>query len=163
MTPEEEYILKILVYDPETGILRWSRNHVLRGGQVAGSVDPNTGYLRVEILGRRYMVHRVCWFIFYKTWPILDLDHNPDQTRTNNRISNLREATKSENSLNRKGAQKNSKSGVIGVSFDGHSGYWRAVFKRTCLGRTYCFGKAIKMRKNYSKKYAEVSRIAKIV
>lgn len=158
MTPTEEYILQMLRYDPISGELRWSKQHVLRGGQIAGSLDLVSGYLRVQILEKCYQVSRVCWFIFYKKWPVNDLDHYPDHNRTNNRISNLRDVTKSVNSFNRKGAQKNSKSGIIGVSFDVYSGRWRAHASRYYIGGHVCIGKVIKMRKEY----AEIVRMTKI-
>jgi HNH endonuclease/AP2 domain len=44
-------------------------------------------------------LHRLVWFLHYGEFPTLDLDHI-DRDKGNNHISNLREATKSENLRN---------------------------------------------------------------
>ena len=47
----------------------------------------------------------------------------------NNRRSNLRILNRSQNAINRRGAEKRSKSGVLGVSWRKRSGKWRARVK----------------------------------
>ena len=57
-------------------------------------------------------------------WPENDIDHI-NVARGDNRFSNLREATRSENLRNR-GAQKNNTSGFKGVSWQKSSRKWDA-------------------------------------
>lgn len=59
------------------------------------------GYIRVRVLGREYRAHRIIWEMFYG--PIPDnmfIDHI-DRDTTNNKIENLRLATKQQNNHNR--------------------------------------------------------------
>ena len=72
------------------------------------------GYFVVDIADISYLVHRVIWKYHYGFDPITGIDHidmNPD----NNRISNLREANKSQNGMNRL-KLKNNTSGYKGVT-----------------------------------------------
>lgn len=88
-------------YDPSTGIFRRnkrSRNQV-EAGAVAGTPD-GKGYLRIKILGRHYLAHRLAWLWVHGEWPHLFIDH-VDRDRSNNRIANLRLATASQNATNR--------------------------------------------------------------
>lgn len=68
-----------------------------------------------------------------------------------NRRENLRAVTHSENLTNVGGAQKNSKSGVLGVSYYSSIKKWAASIKKDGqqyqLGRYLCFGKAVQARK----------------
>jgi hypothetical protein len=58
------------------------------------------GYLQVTVKGKRYYVHRVIFFLFHGRWPKDQIDHiNKD--KTDNRIENLRECSRSENHRNR--------------------------------------------------------------
>lgn len=90
----------LLSYDPETGIFRWLVNRPPNktAGKEAGSPDDD-GYLRIGIDRRRYRAHRLAWFYVHGVWPQMELDHK-DTDRTNNRIANLREATRTVNQQN---------------------------------------------------------------
>ncbi len=70
------------------------------------------------------MAHRLCWVIFHGAWPSYDIDHI-DLEKTNNAISNLREASRSQNCAN-KPMQSNNKSGVKGVHFCNRQKQWVA-------------------------------------
>ncbi len=65
------------------------------------------------------------------------IDHK-DQNPLNNQRSNLRAATHSQNQHNR-GAQKNSKTGVKGVSFDKTQGNYQTRIE--IKGKQYCIGR----------------------
>lgn len=87
----------------------------------------------------------------------MDVDHvGGDGTEYDNRKSNLRIATKSENAWNQK-LQKNNKSGVTGVFWDKKVGKWRTHItvnkKRINLGYYSDFELAVKARKEAEKKY----------
>lgn len=103
-----------LNYDPDTGLFTWRKNlGGIRAGTTAGRINEG-GYIEIKIDGTGHKAHRLAWLYTTGCRPTLDVDHR-DSNRTNNRISNLREATKSENAANTKKTQRNS-SGFKGVS-----------------------------------------------
>lgn len=83
-----------------------------------------SGYKRGPILGRAYLAHRVAWAIYTGEWPVNDIDHiNMDPA--DNRIANLRHASRSENCRN-KAADKDSTSQYRGVHWRGRESKWYA-------------------------------------
>jgi hypothetical protein len=69
----------------------------------------------------------LAWFYYYGEWPIRDLDHHNGNPQ-DNRISNLRLSTTSQNGMNR-GPQKNNTSGLKGVVWDKARNKWAARIK----------------------------------
>jgi len=70
------------------------------------------GYLSCRVNYKHYLVHRIIWAMTFKEWP-QEIDHiNGDES--DNRIENLREVTRQENSKNKKIAS-NSWSKIYGV------------------------------------------------
>lgn len=59
-----------------------------------GNVN-TTGYVRVQIDGKSYLMHRLVWFYNRREWPI-ELNHI-DRNKTNCAMSNLEECSRSEN------------------------------------------------------------------
>lgn len=108
-------------YDPETGefICLIARNKV-RVGQVIGGVNA-VGYIQVTIDWKIYLAHRLAWFYMTGEW-VKEIDHR-DLDKTNNRWSNLRESTRTQNNANRSRASNNT-SGFKNVSRIGKR--WRA-------------------------------------
>lgn len=107
-----------LIYDPETGAFR-------RPGR-----DRNLGWrdrdgYRVLQIGKcKFFAHRLAWLYVHGAWPV-EIDHcNGD--RSDNRIANLREATRSQNLANTRLLPSN-KSGMKGVSFSKRSKRWHAT------------------------------------
>jgi hypothetical protein len=88
-----------LSYDPLTG-------HITRRGKRAGTVVTN-GYRQVTVQGKRYMEHRLAWYLYYGKWPEQTLDHI-NGIRTDNRICNLRDVSMRENVLNHQHPRKRS-------------------------------------------------------
>lgn len=120
---------EVLDYDPKSGALIWrlatsSRNPV---GSVAG-VAANTGYRFVTVDGRKYLAHRLAWLHVNGVWPTGDLDHI-NRNRDDNRIENLRPASRSENMSNGV-MRRDNKSGVKGVTWHAGSSKWRAVIQK---------------------------------
>lgn len=82
------------------------------------------GYLRFCLSAGHFMAHRIVWMAFNGEIPaLMDIDHI-NGNRQDNRLANLRLATRAQNALNRRGANKNSKSGVRGVYFHKSSRQW---------------------------------------
>lgn len=88
---------------------RWNRRF---SGKVAGGLN-SQGYRVVNIAGAHHRAHLIVWTVAHGYWPCLDIDHI-DGDRDNNRIQNLREATRSENHRNR-GVVRPERIGLVGV------------------------------------------------
>lgn len=102
-------------YEPETGLLRNRERRSSRApaGAVAGGITPY-GYRSVSVDSVRHQAHRVVWLIVHGSWPTADLDHI-NGVKADNRIANLREASRAENMANRR-MSRISKHGAVGVS-----------------------------------------------
>lgn len=134
MMLDVDRLRKILRYDAETGVFTYlvRRGRVRKAGDIAGFIsrrsrDNGGGYRIVHFDGRDYGAHRLAWFYVHGKWPTHHIDHRNNE-RDDNRISNLREATRSQNCAN-KGAQSNNTSGLKGVSFHKGGRKWRADIK----------------------------------
>ena len=120
---------KYLDYDPATGVMRWKIWP--RTGRPSGREVLTTnaqGYRVVVLMGRQYRVHRVAWLMMYGKWPPELLDH-VNGNRTDNRLVNLREATRAENNRNR-GMSGNNTSGFKGVTYNKDRNKWQAKIWR---------------------------------
>lgn len=83
-------------------------------GDIAGCLDAK-GYVVITIDYVPYLAHRLAWLYVYGVWPRSGLDHE-DLCPSHNWLKNLREASKSQNGMNRR-ANKNNTTGYKGVSF----------------------------------------------
>lgn len=120
-----ERLRELLDYDPDTGLFTWrvrTRNSV-KFGDVAGCFS-STGYWQIQIDGRKHRAHRLAWLYVTGEWPTSDLDHI-NGIRDDNRIANLRAATRSENGQNQREPQSHNKVGYLGVH--SHQGKFRAI------------------------------------
>lgn len=101
-------------YDPNTGLFTWliPTTRRVRKGAVVGSKH-SAGYLSTTLKGHRHFLHVLAWFYVYGQWPTKPIDHK-NGNRTDNRISNLREASNSQNAANGK-AHTDNASGFKGV------------------------------------------------
>ena len=81
-------------------------------------------YQCIMIDGERFKGHHLMWFFVYNKWPEDEIDHI-NHNKLDNRIENLREATNSQNKMNRK-RQRNSTSGYKGVVYSKRWKCWRA-------------------------------------
>lgn len=110
-----------LDYDPQTGIFRWRKN-----GDPAGCVCKTNGYVLIGLDKRTYKAHRLAWLYVHGAWPCGDIDHI-NRNRSDNRIANLREATRSQNIANSTWEKPNA-TGLRGVRFVGKK--WSARIKK---------------------------------
>lgn len=92
----------------------------------AGSIDAN-GYVGVGFRGRIYKAHRIAWLLVTGAWPASELDHI-NMCRRDNRWSNLRLATRSQNQRNSR-RYKNNTSGHKGVSWHPQHKQWYATIQ----------------------------------
>lgn len=87
----------LLDYNSITG-----KFYVVRGryfGMEVGSVNAR-GYIRIHVLGRYYLAHRLAWLYVHGEWPPIYIDHI-NGVPTDNRIANLRCVTPQENNWNK--------------------------------------------------------------
>lgn len=102
-----ERLRHVLQYEPLTGV--FTRRAT---GEIAGSVDTD-GYRRIRVDGRKYQAGRLAFLYVTGAWPKAKADHK-DGERDNNRWGNLRDASSSQNGMNRPADAQN-KSGFKGV------------------------------------------------
>lgn len=136
----QERLKEILSYDPKTGIFahNTNRSNCVKIGSIAGCINFG-GYRAIVVNCRSFLAHRLAWFYIYGQWPNKNIDHI-NGLRDDNRLSNLREASQSENLQNQHNPGLSNKSGYLGVHFRKDNGRWVAQItvnrKRKHLG---CF------------------------
>lgn len=146
---------RILHYNPDTGDFTWAVDRRgIRIGQKAGYIN-NVDCVVIMIDGQNYSGHRLAFFYMTGKWPEHEVDHINGK-RPDNRWSNLREATRSQNEMN-KGRRSDNKTGFTGV-------YWKPTRqkflaqiilngKRTHLGYHDTAEEAAQVRKLAEDKY----------
>lgn len=158
----------LLRYDSETGKLFWlprKESSFAHLGSKASAIckmwnrkfadkeaftaADSRGYRRGNVFGRTYEAHRVCWAIHYGKWPEHQIDHI-DGDPTNNKIENLRDATRTEQARNAAMPSTN-RSGVVGVCWDKSRRRWSAFIhidnRVRHLGRFAQMDDAVRARK----------------
>lgn len=139
--PTKEVISGLLRYDAQTGHFYRKLN-----GRRADT-RMTIGYMRVRItvagVKHELLAHRLAFLMAYGDWPENEVDHiNGD--RSDNSISNLRHATRSQNAKNIKLRVDNS-SGAFGISR--HQRGWKVRIGKEYVGYYACFSRAIDARK----------------
>jgi hypothetical protein len=130
-----EYLVCLFDYDRETGVFtRKSMKGGRHAGSVAGYRDTH-GHLILSINNLGYMAHRVAWFYVHKVWPVGQIDHK-NMVRTDNRIENLREATRTEQRANQR-VRSDSTVGLKGAR-RAYGGRWTSRITKN--GVTYNLG-----------------------
>lgn len=132
-----DLLRSMLHYDPETGIFTWRSkpSKQIKIGDVAGCLGDH-GYILIRLRGVLYKAHRLAWFYVYGEWPAAEVDHINGKP-ADNRLCNLREATRKQNMENVKLNSSNS-TGFRGVHFNKKLGKFSATvrhhFKTMNLG-----------------------------
>jgi len=132
-----ERLRQVLDYDSEKGEFVWKQRVSIRimVGDKAGHPLLN-GYIGIGIDGKKYLAHRLAWFWVYGEWPPGIIDHI-NRDKTDNKLSNLRVCSKSENAANSKRRSDNT-SGFKGVFFNKNLGVWTAKVQKN--GRIFYVG-----------------------
>lgn len=136
--PSLEVLRDLFLYDADTGMVTRRRSVPGKGsfkGALVGT--PNScGHLICRVNYQICYVHRIAWKLHYGSEPPPIIDH-VNGAQTDNRITNMRAATCSQNGANR-GVGLNNKSGLKGVSFSRAENKWKAGIKSA--GRTFHLG-----------------------
>lgn len=90
-----DYFSNYLTYNSETGIV--FRHFKFEIKEVNGWSTRN--YKRIRVFKKEYQLHNVIWFLHYGKWPDREIDHK-DQNTTNNKITNLKLSTRTEQANN---------------------------------------------------------------
>lgn len=123
--PSIDRLREVLSYNPETGVFtrRITVGIRARAGDVAGGVGRD-GYLKICVDRCVMLGHRIAWAMTHGEWPSRFLDHK-NGNPSDNRISNLRQATVVENGHNRR-LGRNNTSGFMGVSWNRRARKWQS-------------------------------------
>lgn len=124
MALDKSRLTTLFDYNPETGAVIRRSNR-----KVVGS-DCTNGYKNVYVDGKKYYVHRLIWVLIYgELDQSKDIDHI-NGIRDDNRLENLRIATRSENMQNeRKARLSNLSTGELGISKLNNSSKYRAKIR----------------------------------
>ena len=126
----QKELLKIFTYNELTGKLYWNYRvefsktwNTRYANKEAGTVN-DSGHIIVTVNYKRYRAHLIIWCIIYGIWPDHIVDHK-DNNGSNNKKTNLRKATRTQNNTNQVKRCTNT-SGYKGVVLL-PSGKYRAV------------------------------------
>lgn len=153
--PDKLLLQACLAYDPGTGSLSWrvrpawtfqggairDLDHVMNAWNSAWAGKPalaslaKNGYLKGAFQGQNFYAHRIIFMLVHGYDP-KDIDHD-DGNRTNNRISNLLDRSRTENMRNR-ALSSNNTSGHAGVNWSDHHKLWFATIGQS--GQTIHLG-----------------------
>lgn len=116
-------LVETLEYRPETGDFFWKnpKSNRVKVGQKAGCLNAY-GYVVIFFKGKLRQASHLAWLYVYGVLP-KELDHI-NHTPADNRISNLRLCSRSENQSNRR-KQSNNTSGFKGIHWFPQSRKWR--------------------------------------
>lgn len=129
--PTASQVRELLHYDPETGVFTRRVSTGGRYGAAVGSVAgclSDQGYVMVSVMSKQYRAHRLAWLYVTGEWPTAEVDHK-DGDRRNNRWSNLRDVPTAVNAQNKRRAQRNSRTGLLGASWSERDGRFVARIK----------------------------------
>lgn len=129
------HIRQQFTYDEATGEFR--HRHDKKAGPkhsniraVAGTIatsNAGKGYLKVVVFNRSFLAHRAAWAYVHGEWPEGQIDHI-NGVRHDNRLSNLRDVSQSENQHNQcVTKRRKADSPLAGAHFNKPWGKWQAM------------------------------------
>jgi hypothetical protein len=108
-----------LAYNAATGEFRW-REGQRHAGKIAGTITTTmqgSKYRLIKVEGKLYYAHRLAWLYVTGAWPKDQIDHI-NRDGLDNRWVNLREATATQNTVNRVMPRERKGEGVRNVYFN---------------------------------------------
>ena len=124
MRIEQEELLDILNYDPNSGEFVWKHSSpTTKAGEVAGKIYQN-GYRYIAIANTYYPAALLAWIYITGQDPGGIIDHK-NSDKLDDRFINLRPATHSQNHANIP-KPKHNKSGIKGVFWNSQKRKWHA-------------------------------------
>ena len=157
-------VKELLKYDPASGALTWKHRsrkwfksdhdwkswNTRYAGKPALNTPDHCGYLCGCLFHKTYRSHRIIWLWMAGTWPEPECDHL-NRRRSDNRWSNLRQATVQENRRNAV-LRHDNQSGFVGVHRQ-WLGKYRAYISGKHLGLFVTQGEAMAARAAANKQY----------
>jgi hypothetical protein len=123
------YAKEHISYNPETGEFRWIKKPPMMNwknrcnpGDLVGYIH-SKGYRVATLKGKHIQLHRLAWIFIHGEIATETIDHI-NGVRHDNRICNLRLATRTQNAQNAS-ARKKHGNRIKNVSWDSESGKWR--------------------------------------
>lgn len=150
----QDRLKELMDYDPLTGIFTRKKRTAMRQkiGEAVG-VEMKKGYLKCGIDNKEYFMHRLAWL--FMTGDIPNMVDHINQDKKDNRFSNLRSVTNSQNLRNMSRSKRNT-SGFTGVSYSNNYQQWVAQIHangKRMLKRFDLKFDAIECRKAWNKEY----------
>lgn len=129
-------VREVLSYDSLTGKFHWlvDRGAYKCAGIEAGCVA--NGRITITAFGVSFPAGVLAWLWVHGVYPEYDIDHE-DRNPLDNRLTNLREATRAQNIYNQ-GARKHSSTGLKGIVLRANKTYWARI--RAGNGKRYSLG-----------------------
>lgn len=123
-----ERLRALLHYEPSTGLWTWliRPSQSVKVGDLAGCINKQ-GYREIVIQGKHYGSNRLAFLYMTGEWPDVLIDHE-DTQRSNDRWSNLRIATRSQNNANSN--HRKNQLGFKGIRLDKRSGKFHARLRK---------------------------------
>jgi hypothetical protein len=145
----QEELKDKLIYDQDNGMFIWKSSiRKSKINTIAGTGNKK-GYIQIAIYSKLYFAHKLAWLYMTGSFPKNDLDHI-DGNPQNNAFNNLREATRSQNCMNRKISSLNT-TGFKGVSFNKSTGKFIAQLKVNGIYKYLgCFNTAEEASNSYN-------------
>ena len=152
MELSKEYFDGLFTY--KDGSLYWKESRKgAKAGDKAGGLYGD-GYISLTVNKKRYLAHRIIFLMRYGYLP--DMIDHIDGDRTNNRIENLRAATRAQNAHNF-GLSAHNKSGHRNVHWSNKDNRWRVHLryngKRISIGSFVELNDAVEAARQARQKY----------
>jgi hypothetical protein len=122
----QERVRELFDYNPDTGDLVWKVNRRGRFARIGAVAGYKGRYVTISIDCDRYPAHQIV-YLWHHGYVPDEIDHE-NRVKTDNRIGNLRECSRPQNTGN-VGLRSTNTSGYRGVCFANYCNKWRAMIK----------------------------------